>query len=443
MRVTLLFLVSVFIATAAAAIRDDALWDTVNRIEASVEGLRSIEPRVATKGSELREAVLSREFPVQSFVVGTSRLAKDTEQAAEQAARGAGRLAARWASTKEDGANLAEAIENGRTVYATIELKELVDEINAASLASARLVSSHKDLTVALTDGYKPRTQAEAILNQLGWLFDALCFFSAAILPLVYAIRSRKNIILLWLAVMLLIGALYVGHVLAHHAREVYGPAQSITSAWRLATETGALARELSLVTHSLNETLSDLHEQCEALLDFNETVASKLSGFSKHLGEIATKGGSNALDEALKAIDGKREDMRKHRTALEHYYGTGSSKTRIDNIVKLFEALEALSAHTELVVFTNLKIGYDMNMYLEDNLGMLLEYAEQGKLSQAIEALETMRDHQAAQLDRLNVTNSFVRRTNDAVGNLRRESASVKPDLSSEEWYFIFSSVS
>jgi hypothetical protein len=97
---------------------------------------------------------------------------------------------------------------------------------------------------------------------------------------------------------------------------------------------------------------------------------------------------------------------------------------------------LDLVFSAMEVSLFTNLKIGHDINSLIEDDFGIILEYIDKGKLRDAVALLEDVYRHQEEQLGRLNATNAFVRHASNSVATLRRESSKVKPDLASEEWF-------
>lgn len=388
---------------------------------------------------QIREAIGSRYFPIESFPTSLSRQSKNAEQAAAKISQRSQSLKDEW-TRKNSGSTLLEDLKQSRLMFARVELDELKGALDRLLEQRASFIEARDTMTATLTTGYSPKGLIEMYLDVYGLAIQIATYLLCFSIPLIAFLPIKRRghlslyVILGVATVTLLCGGGYVMIKKLHMQWGVPEPVQQVRDHVKtLPLYWNAFEHSLSRI----NESISWLDEYVIMMDVFNETVINGIVQFSKKVSEVASVDTTDP-EMALQIVVRTRERLEQQKSALNRLQASRSMRsnkqTELNNLLNFLNYFEMFFSQMETNIYSNLKAGYDMNQFFVENMDIMLHHIKEGNLVSCISILNELYSQQLAQLSNLKKANQFVRKTNDAISQVRSESTRLQPALESEE---------
>lgn len=388
---------------------------------------------------QIREAITSRAFPIELFPPGVGRVGKNAEIEATRLAEAAHTLRTDWQERK-NGARLLDELVDAQMMFARVEVLEFAETFEQLLERRKTFALARADLYVALIDGYRPNSYLGILFADHSRLVNISSYVVMLGIPLLLFSPHRRwrNMFLMALLLGIMVASFAITTTMLNYVKLNWGVPTAVRDARATLLAAIPYCDEFEIGAMRINASVWHLQEYCEAMDMFNSTVLQGVMQFSERVTSLVSADATEP-EMALELVTQTRERLGHHKTALQRLGASrsGNPKTNIEKLLLFLNYFELFFSQLEITLYSNLKLGYQLNRFFLENLHLLHEHIERGQLLPCVAILTDIHRQELSQFGALSKANDFVRATNDAVERIRNESGRIQPELQSEEMMF------
>lgn len=409
------------------------------------EGLKKIQFKAAASlYTQLRENVLQSAFPIDLFENPRAlpRIVKNAEQEAHAVSMTAERIAWTW----ENSSGLVRPIDEGKIIWATIEIEELKHYLTQVDPLKIQL--TNRNLTDVLFHGYRPRAPAELLFEQwsdslLPVIFiAALALIPVAFIPASWLPLKKRSIalMLLLLSFSICIASYSAWRILGP---TLFGPSAAVRQSREVLLALRAYEVAFSEGHHQVSTSLQHFEDYCAARMGINETLTAMMSDFNKRIEDALTESHGAMVtrpEVVLDIVQVTQKELRTHKLALVKLSASRekhspSSRVKLDHVIELVDSVQGLFSSLEVKIYENLLAGYHTTDVIINHLINIQGYVDEHKLQDCAQFMAALQNYQSRQLVDLKSSNNYIAVINDKVSELRLENTRLQPHFSTEEF--------